>query len=223
MNNLLVEKMAQGNKRLMRVEELNTEGATEPTVEEKTQAFEDWVNGSIAACERIFFAGVQVLEHWLDQRELIGDRLFDSMFESQYSYINDSIEIATQHCEDNGIAADVLENAITRFKQMKSEVRKTKTEYKREFAELRGAIAESLMDEEYVANITASVESMITDWCSTYAIKEYREIEFEGACLKETSAYLTRLVMQCKLNPSKQEVGYYVKNYMVDATKTIEC
>lgn len=223
MSNLVVEKMAQGNKRLMRVEELNTAVATESTVEEKTQVFEDWVRERIAVCERILSNEIQVLEHWLDLRELINDRIFDSQFEFQYSHINECIEVAVQHCEDNGIAADVLENAITRFKQMKSEVRKIKTQYKREFAELRGAIAESLMDEEYVANITASVEAMITNWCRIYAIKEHREIEFEGPGLKETSAYLTRLVMQCKLNPSEKEVGYYVKNYMVDATKTIEC
>ena len=106
---------------------------------------------------------------------------------------------------------------------MKSKVRKVKAEYKQKFAELKAAIEEAKKNEKYVAVITSQVQELITNWCNTYVIKDYRKPDFEGDRLSRNIAFVTNWLLSSKLNPSKDEVIEFVEKFMRNNTETVAC
>lgn len=210
-------------RRLKTVEELNMEVTVEPTVEEKTQAFKAWVVERIGVCERFLTIDIHNLDYWLNQREPISDELFTNKFEVEYACINNYMRDAEWKCKENGISDDVLADAIKEFKQMKSKVRKVKAEYKQKFVELKEVIEVAKKNEEYVATITSQVQELITNWCNTYVIKDYRKPDFEGDRLSRNIAFVTNWILSSKLNPSKDDVVEFVEKFMRNNTETVAC
>lgn len=210
-------------RRFKTVEELNMEVTVEPTVEEKTQVFKAWLVEKIGVCETTLTTDMHNLDYWLNQREPINDELFNSKFEIEYFFINNDIRDAEFYCKENGISNDVLADAIKEFKQMKLKVRKVKAEYKQKFAELKAAIEEAKRNEEYVAVITSQVQELITNWCSTYVILDYRKPDFEGDRLSRNIAFVTNWILSSRLNPSKDEVVEFVEKFMRNNTETVAC
>ncbi len=210
-------------RRLKSVEELNMEVSAEMTTEEKTEAFKAWVIEKIDACERFFSITVHNLDYNLSERELLGDHLFDNKFEVAYFIINRYIKEAAWICKDNGISGEALDDAVKKFKQMKSKVRKAKAEYKQKFAELKASIRVAKENYEYVEAVTRQVEKLITDWCSTYVIIDYFKAKFEGDRLSKTIASVTDWILSTKLNPSNEDVAVFVEKFMRNHTETVAC
>lgn len=210
-------------RRFKTVEELNMEVTVEPTVEEKTQAFKAWVVKKIGVCETTLTTDMHNLDYWLNQREPVNDELFNRKFEIEYFFINNDMRDAESYCKENGISNDVLADTIKEFKQMKSKVRKVKSEYKQKFIELKAAIEEAKENEEYVAAVTSQVQELITNWCSTYVILDYRKPDFEGDRLSRNIAFVTNWILSSRLNPSKDEVVEFVEKFMRNNTETVAC
>ena len=210
------------SRRLKLVEELNMEETVEPTVAEKTKMFQAWVAEKVAVCETFLTLDLGNLNYCLNQREPISDELFNNKFENEYGYINNFMEEVEWICKTDNISDDVLEDAIDKFKQMKSKVRKVKAEYKQKFIELKDAIRVAMENEEYVATVTNQVQELITNWCSTYVILDYRKADFEGDRLSSKIAYLTNWLLSSKLYPSEDEVVVFVERYMRKQTETVE-
>lgn len=211
------------NRTLKLVEKLNMEVTVEPTAEERTQAFKNWVTEKTEVCEKFLATVMHNLDYWLNQGEPIHEDLFNSKFEVVYFTINKYIQEAEWKCKEDGISDDVLADAVTEFKQMKSKVRKAKAEYKQKFAELRKAIRVAKENQEYVADVTNQVEKLITDWCSTYVILAHRKAEFEGDRLLKTVAYVTDWILSTKLNPSSEDVIAFVEKFMRNHTQKVAC
>lgn len=210
-------------KRLKRIEELNMEVTAGLTAEERTQAFKDWVIEKTDVCERFLFAAMYNLDYWLSQREPIYEDLFNSKFGFVYFTINKYIQEAEWNCKEDGISNDVLADAVTEFKQLKSKVRKVKAEYKQKFAELREVIRVAKENQEYVADVTNQVEKLIADWCSTYKILAHRKAEFESDRLSKTVAYVTDWILSTKLNPNNDDVIAFVEKFMRNHTQKVAC
>ena len=210
-------------RRLMLVEELNKEVTVEPTVEEKTKMFKDWVAERISNSERTLSITANRLELWFNQGEPVSDSVFDNQFELEYFFINEDIYTAKGRCKADDIADDVLEEAIKEFKQMKSKVRKVKAEYKKKLTELREAIALSLLNEEDVAVTANLVRRHIVNWCSTYVIKDSHKAKFKGFSLEDTVNFVTRQALESRLKPSDEFVVEHVERFMRNYTETVEC
>lgn len=206
-------------RRFKTVEELNMK----VTVAEMTQAFQEWVVEKIGVCETMLTTNMHNLDYWLNQHEPINDELFNSKFEIEYFFINNDMRDAESYCKENGISDDVLADAIKEFKQMKSKVRKAKAEYKQKFEELKAAIEGAKKNQEYVATITSQVQELITNWCSTYVILDYRKPDFEGDRLSRNIAFVTNWILSSKLNPSKDDVVEFVEKFMRNHTVTMAC
>lgn len=211
------------SRRLKRVEELNMEPVVELTVEEKTQAFKEWVNQKLDTCESFLSISVHHLEYWLNQREPIREERLNNEFEFTYVCINDFVKEATRTCQAEKLPEDVLANAIAEFKKLKSKARKVKAEYKQKFIELKEAIALAQEDEDYVNEIRKQVQDIIIRWCSTYVICDYCKASYEGEKLLKTVASVTRWLLDSKLHPDEHEVEEFVEKYMTNQTETVAC
>ena len=211
------------SRRFKTVEELNMETVVELTVEEKTQAFEEWVKWRLDIRESGLSTIVHHLEYWLNQGEPMNDDMFNNKFEVEYFFVNEDIKQATHRCQVENLPEDILAKAIAEFKQMKSKMRKVKAEYKQKFTELKEAITHAQENECYVNEIRNHVQEVITRWCSTYVILDYRKSEFEGEKLLDTVAFVTRWLLNSKLHPSEQEVEEFVEKYMANQTVTVTC
>lgn len=208
-------------RRLKTVEELNMEQVVELTVEEKTQAFKEWVNQRVANHENSLSITISQLNFSLYEGEPLSDRILNNKFELEYSFINDDVKEAIWRCEVEQISEDALNRALSEFKQMKNKVKKTKAEYKQKFSELNEAIAQAKADEDYVGKIRNLVQDTITDWCNTYVIRDCCRFHFEDSTLPKTVAHLTDWILSIKLNPSDEDVEKHIRNHMEHYTETV--
>ena len=211
------------NIKFKTVEEMNMETAVELTAEEKVEAFKAWVDEKLDTCESVLSINVHNLDYALNQREPIRDELFKNKFEITYACINDFMKQAAWKSQADSISDKVLADAIAKFKKVKSNVRKTKAEYKQKFAELRESIAVAQKNEKYVDEIRNQVQDIITRWCSTYEIIAYCKADFEGEELLKSISYVTRWLLNSKLYPNEQEVKEFVEKYMANQTVTVAC
>lgn len=208
-------------RRFKTVEELNMEVAVELTVEEKTQAFLEWVNQRLEVNENSLSIAVKQLERSLEQAEPLSDRMFNNKFELVYSFINDNVRTATYRCEEEQLSEDVLASTLAKFKELKNKAKKTKAEYKQKFVELKNAIAQAKEDEDYVNDIRSRVQDIVTDWCNTYVISDCYKRYFEGDELLRKVAHITDWILSMKLNPSDEDVVEHVEKYMQHYTETV--
>lgn len=203
------------------VEELNMEQAVELTVEEKTQAFEEWVNERMNTHEMSLSSVVGMLDNTLSQGIPLTESKLDSEFSLQYFFINRDVETASARRVQEHLSVDVFNRALSQFRQMKLKTRRTKAEYKRKFNELDEAIVLAKADEDYVNKICNHVQGIITDWCKTYVIYDYCKDSFEADELFNTVARIVDSILCKKLNPSDEDVEKYVENYMEHYTETV--
>lgn len=210
-------------RRFKTVEELNMEVIVETTVEEKTQAFEEWVKQRLDVQESGLSTIIHHLEYWLNNREPMNEELFNNKFEIEYFFVNEDIKNATYRCQVENLPEDILAKAITELKKMKSKMRKVKAEYKQKFIELKESIAHAQENAAYVNEISTHVQDVIVRWCSTYVIIDHRKSAFEGEKLLDTVAFVTRWLLNSKLHPSEQEVEEFVEKYMANQTVTVAC
>lgn len=209
------------SRRLKTVEELNKETVVELTVEEKVQAFEEWLNKKLNICESSLSGIIQQLEHCLSKGEPMNEDTFNNKIEVEYFFINEKIREAKWTCQKEKLPENVLTNAISEFKQVKSKMRKVKAEYKQKFIELKKAIALAQENEDYVSKIRNHVKGIITGWCDIYVIMNYYKASFEGDRLSETVDYVTGQVLNSKLNPSEEDVVKFVEGYMESRTEKV--
>ena len=208
-------------RRFKTVEELNMETVVELTVEEKTQAFEQWVDERMERHEMGLSSVVGMLDNALEQGIPLFESKLDNEFSLRYFFINKDVEIASVRCVQEHLSEDLRNRALSEFKQMKLKARKTKAEYKKKFMELREAIELAKADEDYVNKIRNQVQGIITEWCNTYVIRDYCKERFEVDELPDTVAYVADSILSKKLNPSEEDVENHVKNYMEHNTETV--
>ncbi|MBQ1173466.1 MAG: hypothetical protein IIX48_12875 [Lachnospiraceae bacterium] len=208
-------------RRFKTVEELNMETVVELTVEEKTQAFEQWVDERMERHEMGLSSVVGMLDNALEQGIPLFESKLDNEFSLRYFFINKDVEIASVRCVQEHLSEDLRNRALSEFKQMKLKARKTKAEYKKKFMELREAIELAKADEDYVNKIRNQVQGIITEWCNTYVLHDYCKERFEADELPNTVAYVVDSILSKKLNPSDADVENHVKNYMEHNTETV--
>lgn len=205
------------------LEKLNMEVIGEVTAEEVTQKFINWVNKKLDVCENMLSIAECNLDDALNEGMLLGERMFNGKFEIIYYCIKEDIRLAESKCKSKGISDEVLECAIKAFKQMKSKVRKVKSEYKKKFMELTTAIEEAKLNDEQVSNVRNQVQEQITNWCTTHVIKDCYKSEFVGDRLTRNIEILTNCILSTKLNPSISYVVKYVENFMRCHTVNVAC
>lgn len=186
----------------------------ERTVDERISEFKKWVEEKIGVSEIMLKSNKVQLNYYLSRREPIDKDLFNSKFNSLYSDINLYVKVAREISERENLPADILNQAIKSFKQVKSQVRKVKVEYKESFAELRGVIKHSLDDKECVQKNIVIVGDVVREWCNTHEIKAFLKNHYEGERLIQEIHLMTHHVMKIVAYPNENEVREIVENYM---------
>ena len=93
--------------------------------------FENWVAERLSIQEKMLEIFIGYCENALYLKEAMRKEVFESYFKTEYMCINDDADVAKSISENENISTEVLEDALTKFKQMKSKARKVKTKYKR--------------------------------------------------------------------------------------------
>lgn len=208
-------------RRFKTVEELNMEQVVELTVEEKTQAFKEWLNQILESHETGLYSTIHRLEQSLNQGVSMSHITFNDMFKLEYYFINEDVKKAICRCKAEQLPENIQVSAIEKLKMMKNKVRKTKSEYKQKFIELEEAISQVKEDEDYVNKVRNQVQDIIAEWCNTYVIFDKSKSYFAVDVLPMTVDYVTDWVLSIKLNLSDEEVVKWVEYYMERHTETV--
>lgn len=170
----------------------------EKTVDERITEFKKWVEEKIGVSEIMLKTNKGHLNYYLSRREPIDEDLFNSKFNNMYFDINLHIKVVKEVSERENIPVGILNDAIKTFKQMKSQVRKAKAEYKEIFAELRETINHSLEDVECVQKNEGIVGDVVREWSNTHEIEAFLKNHYEGERLIQEIHLITHHVMKMK-------------------------
>ena len=93
--------------------------------------FENWVAERLSIQEKMLEIFIGYCENALYLKEAMRKEVFESYFKTEYMCINDDVDVAKSMSENENISTEVLEDALMKFKQMKSKACKVKAKYKR--------------------------------------------------------------------------------------------
>jgi hypothetical protein len=184
------------------------------TVDEIITEFKKWVEEKIGVSEMMLKTNKGHLNYYLSRREPIDEDLFNSKFNNMYFNINLHIKVVKEVSERENIPVGILNDVIKTFKQMKSQVRKAKAEYKEIFAELRETINHSLDDTECVQKNEVIVGDVVREWCNTHEIEAFLKNHYEGERLIQEIHLITHHVMKTVAYPNENEIREIVEKYM---------
>lgn len=201
---------------------LMMEMAMGSTVEERTEAFKQWVEEKILVAEQKLNTDKNHLNYKLHCKEPIHTYLFNKMFENHYFFIREYMNEAKWRAKEAGVLRTTLDEALELFKQLKRKIRNTKSEYKKAFADLRKEQSYEKEDKLMMKNAVVNEERQNGKFSVSVVDGKYMVIDDDVEQIFLATLYMPDTDMKVVLGEKTECLSELYKTYSINLIKHIE-